>query len=143
MERIASNPVTSGCHGFFGPGFWTPLVRYVFHAPQVSVVCFSYSEMHDRAGQERFWRGPKIFGRARSLVRFPPPIRFAPPISRPNLFFFLALFDFRVPSLFCAFFLSLPRILGVLRTEKPLHFSFFQKKQGLEGQGCDLKHVAI
>ena len=34
---------------------------------------------HDRADQKLFWRGPKIFGRAGSLVRFPPPIRFAPP----------------------------------------------------------------
>ena len=61
--------------GFFGP----PLVRYVFHPPQVSVLCFSFTKIHDRADQELFWRGPTIFGRARSLVRFPPPIRFAPP----------------------------------------------------------------
>ena len=60
-------------------GFWTPLVRYVFHPPHVSVLCFSCTEIHDRADQKLFWRGPKIFGRARSLVRFPPPIRFAPP----------------------------------------------------------------
>ena len=59
-------------------GFWTPLVRYVFHPPQVSVLCFSCTKFHDRADQKLFWRGPKIFGRARSLVRFPPPIRFAP-----------------------------------------------------------------
>ena len=60
-------------------GFWTPLVRYVFHPPHVSVLCFSCTEIHDRADQKLFWRGPKIFGRARSLVRFPPHIRFAPP----------------------------------------------------------------
>ena len=60
-------------------GFWTPLVRYVFHPPHVSVLCFSCTEIHDRADQKLFWRGPKIFGRACSLVRFPPPIRFAPP----------------------------------------------------------------
>ena len=60
-------------------GFWTPLVRYVFHPPQVSVLCFSCTKSHDRADQKLFWRGPKIFGRVRSLVRFPPPIRFAPP----------------------------------------------------------------
>ena len=61
----------------FGP----PFVRYVFHPPQpeVSVLCFSCTKIHDRADQKLFWRGPKIFGRARSLVRFPPPIRFAPP----------------------------------------------------------------
>ena len=45
----------------------------------MSVLCFSCTEIHDRADQQLFWRGPKIFGRARSLVRFPPPIRFAPP----------------------------------------------------------------
>ena len=66
-------------------GFWTPLVRYVFLPPQVSVLCFSCTKIHDRADQKLFWRGLKIFGRARSLVRFPPPIRFAPPtISQPN-----------------------------------------------------------
>ena len=47
--------------------------------PQVSVLCFSCTKIHDRADQKLFWRGPKIFGRARSLVRFAPPIRFAPP----------------------------------------------------------------
>ena len=60
-------------------GFGPPLVRYVFHPPQASALCFSYTKVHDRADQKLFWRGPKIFGRARSLVRFPPPIRFAPP----------------------------------------------------------------
>ena len=60
-------------------GFEPPLVRYVFHPPQVSVLCFACTIIHDRANQKLFWRGPKIFGRARSLVRFPPPIRFAPP----------------------------------------------------------------
>ena len=60
-------------------GFGPPLVRYVFHPPQASVLFFSCTKIHDRADQKLFWRGPKIFGRARSLVRFPPPIRFAPP----------------------------------------------------------------
>ena len=59
----------------FGP----PLVRYVFHPPRVSVLCFSCTKIHDRWDQKLFWRGCSIFGRARSLVRFPPPIRFAPP----------------------------------------------------------------
>ena len=54
-------------------GFGPPLLRYVFHPPQVSVLCFSCTKIHDRADQKLFWRGPKIFGRARSLVRFPPP----------------------------------------------------------------------
>ena len=38
----------------------------------------------DRADQKLFWRGPTIFGRARSLVRFLPPYVLHPPISRPN-----------------------------------------------------------
>ena len=60
-------------------GFGAPLVRYVFHPPRVSVLCFSCTKIHGTADQKLFWRGPKIFGRARSLVRFPPPVRFAPP----------------------------------------------------------------
>ena len=66
-------------------GFGRPLVQYVFHPPQVSVLCFSCIKVHDRADQKLFWRDPKISRRARSLVRFPPPIRFAPPISRPKV----------------------------------------------------------
>ena len=60
-------------------GFWTPLARYVFHPPQVSILCFSCTKIHDRAEQKLFWGGPKLFGRVRSLARFPSPIRFAPP----------------------------------------------------------------
>ena len=60
-------------------GFWTPPRRYVFHPPQASALCFSCTKNRDRADQKLFWMGPKIFGRARSLVRFPPPIRLAPP----------------------------------------------------------------
>ena len=60
-------------------GFGPPLVRYVFHPSQVSVLFFSCTKIHDRADQKLLWRGPRIFGRARSLVRFPPPIRVAPP----------------------------------------------------------------
>ena len=60
-------------------GFGPPLVRYVFHPPQASELCFCCTKIHARADQKLFWRGRKIFGRARSLVRFPPPIRFAPP----------------------------------------------------------------
>ena len=60
-------------------GFGPPLAGHVFHPPQVSVLCFSCTKIHNRVDQKLFWRGPKIFGRARSLVRFPPPIRFAPP----------------------------------------------------------------
>ena len=43
------------------------------------MLCFSCTKIHDRADQKLFWRGPEIFRRGRSLVRFPPPIRFAPP----------------------------------------------------------------
>ena len=54
--------------------------------PQVSVLCFSCTKIHDRAEQKLFWRGPRIFGRARSLVRFPPPHTFCyPPISWPKV----------------------------------------------------------
>ena len=66
-------------------GFGPPLVRYVFHPPQASALCFSCTKIHDRADQKLFWRGPKIIGRARSLVRFPPPYVLHPPISRPKL----------------------------------------------------------
>ena len=69
-------------------GFGPPLVWYVFHPPQVSVLCFSCRKNHDRADQKLFRRGPKIFGRARSLVRFPPPIRFAPPHITAQIFCF-------------------------------------------------------
>ena len=57
------------------------------------------------------------------------------------LFSISLLFSFSdFPCFFLAFFLSFPRILGVPRREKPLLFlgknpCFFQKKQGLEGQG--------
>ena len=45
------------------------------------MLCFSCTRIHDKADQKLFffWRGPKIFGGACSLVRSPPPIRFAPP----------------------------------------------------------------
>ena len=74
-------------------GFRHPLVRYVFHPPQASALCFSCTKIHARADQKLFWRGPKIFGRARSLVRFPPPHTFCtPPYHRPKFrvfFYFL------------------------------------------------------
>ena len=60
-------------------GFWTPPRTVRFPPPSgVSALSFLYKKLHNRADQKLFWRGPKIFGRARSLVRFPPPIRFAP-----------------------------------------------------------------
>ena len=60
-------------------GFGPPLVRYVFHPAQVSVLCFSCTKLHDRADQNLFWRGPKVFGGARSRVRFLPPYVLNPP----------------------------------------------------------------
>ena len=69
-------------------GFWTPPRTVRFPPPSgVSAVSF-FLYKHPRqssgsAAQKLFWKGPKIIGRARSLVRFPPPIRFAT-ISRPN-----------------------------------------------------------
>ena len=47
-----------------------------------------------------------------------------PPILA--FFDFLAFFVFRIPLLFCAFFLPFPRLLGVPRREKPLLFFFFR-----------------
>ena len=44
----------------------------------VSALFFLYKNPRQR-GPEALLEGRKIFGRARSLVRFPPPIRFAPP----------------------------------------------------------------
>ena len=65
-------------------GFWTPLVRYVFHPPHVSVLCFSCTEIHDRADQKLFWRGPNFRESAFSGTFFHPPYVLHPPISRPN-----------------------------------------------------------
>ena len=48
-------------------GFGPPLVRYVFHPPQASALCFSCAKIHDRADQKLFWRGPKIFSGERVL----------------------------------------------------------------------------
>ena len=61
-----------------------------------------------------------------------------PPILA--FFDFLAFFLFRFSLLFCAFFLSFPRILGVPRREKPLFFGgktpcFFQKSKDWRVRG--------
>ena len=62
-------------------GFGPPLVRYVFHPPQVSVLCFSCTKLHHGMTEQKrtLLEGSKMIRRARSLVRFPPPIRLAPP----------------------------------------------------------------
>ena len=67
-------------------GFWTPLRLVRFHPRQVSLPCFSCERIHDRADQQLSWRGPETFGRMRSLVRFPPPVRFAPPYIMAQVF---------------------------------------------------------
>ena len=51
----------------------------------VSALFFLYKNPR-QSRPEALWRGPKIFWRARSLVRFPPPIRFAPPHITAQLF---------------------------------------------------------
>ena len=60
-----------------------------------------------------------------------------PPILA--FFDFLAFFVFRFSLLFCAFFLSFPRILGVPRREKTLAFwgktLAFSKKARIGGSG--------
>ena len=42
---------------------------------------FSCTKIHDQADQKLFWKGPKIFGRVRAAVRFPPP----PHVLRPHI----------------------------------------------------------
>ena len=67
-------------------GFGPPFVWYIFQPPEVSLLCFSCTEIQDSAHQKLFWRGPSIFLEVRCLARCPSPICFCTPISRPNLF---------------------------------------------------------
>ena len=60
-------------------GFWTPLVRYVFHPPQVSVLCFSCTKTTTEQNRSSFGGVQNFSGRACSLVRFPPPHTFCTP----------------------------------------------------------------
>ena len=60
-------------------GFWTPLRLVCFPPPSGFIALFSCTEIHDRAGQKLIWRGPDLFGRVRSLVRFLPPYVLHPP----------------------------------------------------------------
>ena len=67
-------------------GFGPPL--YGTFSTPLTCRCpvFSCTYIHDRADQKLFWRGPKNFGRARSLVRFPSPHAFCtPPYHGPKL----------------------------------------------------------
>ena len=59
--------------------FWTPLVRYVFHPPQVSVLCFSCTKIHDRADQKLFWGGSKNFRESAFSGTFSSPHTFCTP----------------------------------------------------------------
>ena len=54
-------------------------VRHVFHPPQVLLLCFSCTEIQDSAHQKLCWMGSENVSGGCCLVRFPPPIRFAPP----------------------------------------------------------------
>ena len=66
-------------------GFWTSPSYGTFSTPpQVSVLCFSCTKIHDRADQKLFWRGPKISGECVLWYVFLPPYVLHPPISRPN-----------------------------------------------------------
>ena len=68
----------------------TPLPKRAFGPPSYGTFstplgcqCSVFPAQKSTTEQTRssFGRGPEVFGRARSLVRFPPPIRFAPPHS--------------------------------------------------------------
>ena len=60
-------------------GVWTPPRTVRFPPPSGVSALFSCTKVHDRADQNHFWRCPKNSGRVRSLMRFPPPTRFAHP----------------------------------------------------------------
>ena len=67
-------------------GFWTPLVRYVFHPPQVSVLCFKFPVQKSTTEQTRSsFGGVQTFWGERVLwYVFLPPYVLHPPISRPK-----------------------------------------------------------
>ena len=64
-------------------GFGPPLVRYVFHPPQVSVLCFACTKIHGRADQKLSWRGRKIPGEQVLWYVFLPYV-YAPPPPIPR-----------------------------------------------------------
>ena len=64
-----------------------PLVRYVFHPSQVSVLCFSCTKIHDRADQKVSFGGvQKLSGECVLWYVFlpPPPYVLHPPYHGPN-----------------------------------------------------------
>ena len=61
-------------------GFGLPLVRYVFHPPRVSLLCFSLYRNPRLSRPEALWEGVQNFSGGRVLwYVFLPPSRFAPP----------------------------------------------------------------
>ena len=93
---------------------WTALVRYVFHPPGCHCSCFPVQRAKTEQTRSLFGRVQKFIWRARSLVRFPTPILFAPPHIIAQLLGFLAFFSWRrFPCFFCALSPSFPWILRV------------------------------
>ena len=65
-------------------GFWTPLVRYVFHPPQVSVLCFPVQESTTEQTRSSFGGVQKFSGERVLWYVFLPPYVLHPPMSRPK-----------------------------------------------------------
>ena len=66
-------------------GFGPPLVRYVFHPPQVSVLCFSCTKISTTEQPKSSFGGVQKFSGERVLwYVFLPPYVLHPPISRPK-----------------------------------------------------------
>ena len=65
-------------------GFGPPLVRYVFHPPQVSVLCFPVQKSTTEQTRSCFGGVQKFSGERVLWYVFPPPYVLHPPISRPN-----------------------------------------------------------
>ena len=108
-------------------GLWTPVVRYVFHPPQVSVLCFSYTKIHDRAEQKLFWRDPKNFRESAFSGTFSSPHTFCtPPYHGPCLCAFflpehhLPTAPFQHPKIHCV-------VLALLQPPKPRRIKIRQK----------------
>ena len=64
---------------------WTPPSYGTFSTPLrcVSALFFQYKNLR-QSGPEALLEGPEIIGRARSVVRFPPPYVLHPPYHGPN-----------------------------------------------------------
>ena len=65
-------------------GFWTPLVRYVFHPPQVSVLCFPVQKSTTDQTRSSFGGVQKFSGERVLWYVFLPPYVLHPPISPPK-----------------------------------------------------------